>query len=75
MELGKGFEALGAVLWATLDHCMADNDVHSAKVVMILSQVMKSVVIDILKICQQFIHIFFRLFSDAEYPPRHPRHP
>lgn len=38
VELGEGFPALGAVLWDLLDHCREDNDVHSAKVIMMLSQ-------------------------------------
>ena len=30
---------LGSVLWRVLDSCKEENDVHSAKVIMMLSQV------------------------------------
>lgn len=39
VEVGEGFEALGAVLWTTLSHCQAENDTHNASVIMMLSQV------------------------------------
>ena len=39
MEVGEGFEALGAVLWTTLSHCQSENDIHTASVIMMLSQV------------------------------------
>jgi hypothetical protein len=39
VEVGEGFEALGAVLWTALGHCQAENDVHNASVIMMLSQV------------------------------------
>jgi hypothetical protein len=38
VEVGEGFAALGAVLWDLLDQCSASNDIHSAKVIMMLSQ-------------------------------------
>ena len=38
VEVGAGFPALGAVLWDLLDQCSVSNDVHSAKVIMMLSQ-------------------------------------
>lgn len=37
--MGDGFEALGAVLWTALSNCQAENDVHNASVIMMLSQV------------------------------------
>lgn len=37
--MGEGFEALGAVLWTALSNCQAENDVHNASVIMMLSQV------------------------------------
>jgi hypothetical protein len=39
VDVGVGFMALGAVLWAVLMQCQASNDVHSAKVIMMLIQV------------------------------------
>ena len=39
MELGTGLPYLGAVMWACLDQCHTNNDVRSAKTMMILSQV------------------------------------
>jgi hypothetical protein len=38
VDVGDGFAALGAVLWDLLDQCSLSNDVHSAKVIMMLSQ-------------------------------------
>jgi len=38
VEVGDGFQALGAVLWTALSHCQAENDVHNASVIMMLSQ-------------------------------------
>jgi hypothetical protein len=38
VELGEGFTALGQVLSHTLDICMDTNDVHTAKIIMMLSQ-------------------------------------
>eukprot|EP01032_Pedospumella_encystans_P009944 gene9944-11660_t len=38
VEVGEGFCALGAVLWTTLSHCQAENDIHTASVIMMLSQ-------------------------------------
>jgi hypothetical protein len=43
VEVGEGFEALGAVLWTALGHCQAENDVHNASVIMMLSQVRSTV--------------------------------
>jgi hypothetical protein len=37
--VGDGFEALGAVLWTALSNCQAENDIHNASVIMMLSQV------------------------------------
>jgi hypothetical protein len=37
--MGAGFVILGVVLWDVLDRCKEDNDVHSAKIIMMLSQV------------------------------------
>jgi hypothetical protein len=39
VEVGDGFEALGAVLWTALSNCQAENDIHNASVIMMLSQV------------------------------------
>ena len=39
VEMGGGFSVLGDVLWNVLDRCKESNDVHSAKVIMMLSQV------------------------------------
>jgi hypothetical protein len=39
VEVGLGFAALGAVVWFLLTKCLHVNDVHNAKIVMILSQV------------------------------------
>jgi hypothetical protein len=39
VELSSGFDALGVVLWNTLTRCQTENDVRTAKVVMMLSQV------------------------------------
>ena len=36
--MGDGFDALGAALWTALNYCQAENDVHNAKVIMMLSQ-------------------------------------
>ena len=41
MDVESGFEALGAVMWTTLSHCQAENDIHNATVIMMLSQVSK----------------------------------
>lgn len=38
VELTKGFDALGVVLWKTLSKCQDDNDVHTAKIIMMLCQ-------------------------------------
>ena len=38
VELGEGFIALGQVLSHTLDICLDTNDVHTAKIIMMLSQ-------------------------------------
>lgn len=38
VDVGLGFTALGAVLWEALSCCAAANDVHTAKIVMMLSQ-------------------------------------
>lgn len=38
VNVGDGFSSLGAVLWEALDCCFASNDVHTAKVIMMLSQ-------------------------------------
>ena len=37
--VGLGFGALGAVLWTALLLCQTANDVHTAKIIMMLSQV------------------------------------
>jgi hypothetical protein len=42
VDVGSGFSALGTVLWTTLDMCAQQNDVHSASVIMMLSQVFES---------------------------------
>lgn len=39
VDVGAGFTSLGTVLWTTLDMCQQQNDVHSASVIMMLSQV------------------------------------
>lgn len=39
VEVGPGWLALGRVLWKLLDNCKIENDVHNAKIVMMLSQV------------------------------------
>jgi hypothetical protein len=39
VEVGLGFSLLGAVVWYLLTKCLHVNDVHNAKIVMILSQV------------------------------------
>jgi hypothetical protein len=39
VEVGLGFPLLGAVVWFLLTKCLQVNDVHNAKIVMILSQV------------------------------------
>lgn len=39
--MGPGWLALGKVLWKLLDNCKTENDVHNAKIVMMLSQVCK----------------------------------
>ena len=38
VDVGPGFTALGAVLWETLSCCATSNDVHTAKIIMMLSQ-------------------------------------
>ena len=38
VNVGESFGALGAVLWATLDQCALHNDIHNAKIIMMLSQ-------------------------------------
>jgi len=38
VDLGEGFAALGQVLTHTLDICLDNNDVHTAKIIMMLSQ-------------------------------------
>jgi len=38
VEVNVGFEFLGAVLWSILDQCEVQNDIRSAKTVMMLSQ-------------------------------------
>ena len=38
VDVGLGFTALGAIVWETLTCCAANNDVHTAKIVMMLSQ-------------------------------------
>lgn len=38
VDVGEGFLALGAVIWAVLLQCHAANDFHSAKVLMMLIQ-------------------------------------
>jgi hypothetical protein len=42
VEVGLGFAALGAVVWYLLTKCLHVNDVHNAKIIMILSQVSAS---------------------------------
>ena len=42
VEVGPGWTALGKVLWSLLENCHRDNDVHNAKIVMMLSQVIES---------------------------------
>lgn len=42
VELAGGFDALGVVLWKTLTCCQEQNDVHNAKIIMMLSQVNSS---------------------------------
>lgn len=37
--MGVGFNALSVLLWATLSTCQKENDVHTAKIIMMLSQV------------------------------------
>ena len=37
--MGLGFSILGTILWNVLDRCKESNDIHSAKVIMMLSQV------------------------------------
>lgn len=39
VDIADGFDALGLVLWFTLDNCQKNNDVHNAKLIMMLSQV------------------------------------
>ncbi len=39
MNLGGGFDALGIVLWTALSYCQLENDIRTAKVIMMLSQV------------------------------------
>ena len=36
--MGPGYYHLGAVLWTVLLRCLFDNDIHSAKIIMMLSQ-------------------------------------
>lgn len=38
VDVGRGFTALGVVLWTALLYCQAANDVHCAKIMMMLSQ-------------------------------------
>eukprot|EP00605_Chrysophyceae_sp_TOSAG23-4_P000264 GSChrysophyteH1.ASY1.ANO1.305.1 assembled CDS len=38
VDVGTAYEALGAVLWQTLDHCADAHDIHGSKVIMMLSQ-------------------------------------
>ena len=38
MDVGPGYYHLGAVLWVVLLRCLFDNDIHSAKIIMMLSQ-------------------------------------
>jgi hypothetical protein len=39
VDVTPGYYYLGAILWAMLENCMQSNDVHSAKIIMMLSQV------------------------------------
>lgn len=39
VNLGAGFDALGVVLWTTLSYCQVENDIRTAKVIMMLAQV------------------------------------
>lgn len=39
VDVSGGFDALGVVLWHALARCQTENDVHTAKVLMMLSQV------------------------------------
>ena len=57
MEVGDGFQALGAVLWTALSHCQAENDVHNASVIMMLSQVRNIVLFG--------LFFFFFLFKSS----------
>lgn len=54
MEVGEGFEALGAVLWTTLSHCQAEHDIHNASVIMMLSQVLS---------CTKYLCLIYFVFS------------
>lgn len=38
VNLGAGFEALAIVLWTSLSYCQVENDIRTAKVIMMLSQ-------------------------------------
>ena len=38
VDVGGGYYHLGAVIWKILSHCQSYHDVHSAKVIMMLSQ-------------------------------------
>ncbi len=38
VDVGDGYYHLGAVIWKILSHCQSYHDVHSAKVIMMLSQ-------------------------------------
>lgn len=46
VEVGLGFSLLGAVVWYLLTKCLHVNDVHNAKIIMILSQVLFYLSID-----------------------------
>jgi hypothetical protein len=39
VDVGEGFDALGAVLWNALSYCQSEKDIHNASVIMMLSQV------------------------------------
>jgi hypothetical protein len=69
VDVGSGFTSLGAVLWEALDSCTGSNDVHTAKVIMMLSQTFYRTLVDADSDTRAFRGA---LFGDAKDPKEKP---
>ena len=69
VDVGSGFTSLGAVLWEALDSCTGSNDVHTAKVIMMLSQTFYHTLVDADSDTRAFRGA---LFGDAKDPKEKP---